>query len=309
MRSEFLAYKYKGLKRVDQIDANVGWKCRKYIRWSEMHNHESDRQALRIFGDCIIDEGSVALTVYGQVTEVLLNVQRWRKDKENLSIEPDTLDEWLIVNDTLDAYEESPQVAIGWLTDRFIDFSDEPITAQITFLICLLDEFFSAIDLPFYESFQFAGGAKGTRICQEFLDHIETVYHSVGLKKHSDVSPSPIVAITELFSDFGFSTPTIRSDLEIDHLVHNKKRSVVVHFVKKSDGGLLSARFRKGRVHLDLIQDHPFFRENLENEEIADVLVRFFECYVLAEQDLIAHSEIIDSFTGFLAIHLAREFE
>jgi len=57
MKAELLPYKYKALKFIEQHTeksiVQLGWKARKYIKWSDVHVSD-DRDLLKKFGDLAI---------------------------------------------------------------------------------------------------------------------------------------------------------------------------------------------------------------------------------------------------------------
>lgn len=100
IKNHFLSLKYVGVKKIHEITrsqksmTNIGWKCRKYIRWSAVHEKDTDRESLKVFADNLIDNGTLEIKLYGDISRVLFNVQKWRFDKDSFSIEPAFTYEW-----------------------------------------------------------------------------------------------------------------------------------------------------------------------------------------------------------------------
>src|SRR5687767_4753256 len=108
---EFFCYRFKGVRRVDQIlvaAVPFAWKCRKYQNWKEVQNGPDDKQTLLRFADALLTEGRVNLSDFGCISRIFYNVQRWRKDKE-FADEVDTLPSWSELDTLLQVASENPK--------------------------------------------------------------------------------------------------------------------------------------------------------------------------------------------------------
>src|SRR5438105_3185607 len=127
---EFLCYKYKGVKRVDQIQASAvpfGWKCRKYQNWKEIQNAPDDKRLLLAFADALLNGSQFRLSDYGRISGIFFNVQRWRKDKDALAEEPDVLPSWTELNSLLHIVAENPKVVVQKLEKEVPGFKQIPL--------------------------------------------------------------------------------------------------------------------------------------------------------------------------------------
>ena len=122
MKAELLPYKYKSLKFFDQYDeraiTQLGWKARKYIKWSDVHI-DDDREILKIFGDLAIDEKIINKELFPRINQILLNVQYWRLDKEKWSIEPEHEAAWDRTGDLIIAGNDNPDIILSYLSDYY----------------------------------------------------------------------------------------------------------------------------------------------------------------------------------------------
>ena len=124
MLPELLPYKYSNLKFSDQYSqkalVSLGWKARKYIRWADVHV-DNDRDLLKGFADKAIDEEKLDLNSFPRVNEILLNVQKWRLDKENFSVEPEHSGSWDRARALIEGANESPGIISSFLAECGIE--------------------------------------------------------------------------------------------------------------------------------------------------------------------------------------------
>ena len=122
VNGNYLALKYKAIKLTHELTEkqliDVGWKCRKYQRWDQVHVSEGDNLKLRMFGDSAVDDLEFNFEVLGRVNEILLNVARWRLDKEELSIEPPKNEAWDHAFNILKATIDSPKLGYLYLAEK-----------------------------------------------------------------------------------------------------------------------------------------------------------------------------------------------
>jgi hypothetical protein len=94
---ELYFLKYKGLLAPWEILAQakrIGFKCKKYANWKDVHVTEDSRQLLKEVGSTLIDEEDFDLAYFPELSQVFEKVQRWAKDKERFSLAPDMLPEF-----------------------------------------------------------------------------------------------------------------------------------------------------------------------------------------------------------------------
>jgi|GEM_PF-3874103 len=122
MKGDFLAFKYSGLtisSRYQKKDiVQLGWKCRKYQNWDQVQEGEMKADLLA-FGDTAVEQAEIDCKRLHVVNQVLLNVNKWRLDKKNLSIEPEYLGAWGQAEAILSASIKNPQVSLDYLTQRY----------------------------------------------------------------------------------------------------------------------------------------------------------------------------------------------
>jgi len=122
MKGDFLALKYSGLtisscyQKKDIIQ--LGWKCRKYQNWDRVQEGEMKADLLA-FSDTAVEKAEIDCKRLHVVNQVLLNVNKWRLDKKNLSIEPEYLDAWGQAEAILSASIKNPLTSLDYLTQRY----------------------------------------------------------------------------------------------------------------------------------------------------------------------------------------------
>jgi hypothetical protein len=110
---ELFFLKYKGVPSPWEITSqakHLGFKCKKYANWSEVHATSSSRQLLKTVGDSLIDSEDFDISCYPELSKVWEKVQRWTKDKDGFSLEPDFLPEYEKLSRLVKVASESPNV-------------------------------------------------------------------------------------------------------------------------------------------------------------------------------------------------------
>ena len=110
---ELFFLKYKGVPSPWEIVSQakrLGFKCKKYANWPEVHATENSRQMLKAVGDSLIDSSEFDLSSYPEFSQVWEKVQRWAKDKDGFSLEPDLLPEYEKLSRLIDVGSNAPNV-------------------------------------------------------------------------------------------------------------------------------------------------------------------------------------------------------
>ena len=312
MLPEFLSYRYEGLKRPDQIllhRENVGWKCRKYTRWRQVHNTPDDGKILWTFANDLLENGKVNLTLYGQINLILLNVQKWRLDKENLSVEPPSNEAWEYVKTLLQVVARSPQVIVQWLLERSIEIPESTVEIQITFYLHLLDVFFSRQKIDFYSplSENEVTLQNSAKLTQTVRKHFGPIYKSVGLDFPANLKPPAL--IERIYEDFGFDAVCIETRLNIDKLpLKAVKRQVFVDYKTLERTKLFKIHSIHDNVFLELNDRHPFIQEVLKDNKARELFEAFFRSYAISVTEMTGLIDTITTFSSYLENHLAQEF-
>lgn len=127
MHKELLCFKYDRIPVSTNYSSKnliqLGWKCRKYQRWEQVHEGDECRRKLKNFGDAAIDEETFRFDIFPTVNAVLLNVERWRLDKKNLSVEPSHYESWDHADIVMKTCQARPSASLNYLHEYY-DLSD-----------------------------------------------------------------------------------------------------------------------------------------------------------------------------------------
>jgi len=135
---ELYFLKYKGVLSPWEIISQakrLGFKCKKYANWSEVHASSDSRQILKTVGDSLIDSEEFDITHYPELSQIWEKVQRWAKDKDGFSLEPDLLPEYEKLARLADVGSNTPNV-VDLMIDEF-GFSCDSIDIDDRWMIFL----------------------------------------------------------------------------------------------------------------------------------------------------------------------------
>lgn len=126
---ELLCLKYRGIHTPWEITKNarhLGFKCRKYSGWEAVHVKSDSRKVLKSTGDLLTDSKKIDLADFGHLSLIWERVQRWTKDKKDLSLEPDKRPEFDHLERLLIEGAQKPGLVDGVLVEQFKDLSKIP---------------------------------------------------------------------------------------------------------------------------------------------------------------------------------------
>ena len=296
---ELLFVKHKGVPAPWEIIAQskrFGFKCKKYANWSDVHVSDHSRQTLKDVGDSLIDSEEFDLSEYGEIAKIWERVQRWPKDKDNFSIEPDILPEYEKFFRITDIGSTKPEV-VDLIIDEFGYESNE----------CNLDDrwlLFLAIcvhNLIYpVKRYQFLiGAAEGLQISKihktDFISSVRETIVQLYLQLGFDISANDDKEVISLFvRELGcFDVPSIidRSDsVKIKHLP-----KVWVENYDGNPSELVNFKYLEGNIIIKLNKSHKVFKSN---SCIGNLLVEQ-EFWHLIGNSLHSHVNQIDEIQDF----------
>ena len=212
---EFLCFRYKGLKRPDQLIAahtKEGWSFRKWQNWKRVHVGSEDKSLLKLCGDRLVDKGEFDLKHFGRLSQILLNVQRWRKDRESLSVEPDPLASWDSLNRLLAVAKANPNVIMQKLLRDVKDAKEIPQVGILdVFYWHSLAEFFDQLKHPNLNHLAFSQPWDLEKLNTKVCEAITHLYASVGLKPPKrGLRTSAKNMTAQCYVDLGFPEPSYK---------------------------------------------------------------------------------------------------
>jgi hypothetical protein len=215
---EFLCFRYKGLKRPEQIlgeAKKVGWKFRKWQNWEQIYIEPSDKYLLKKCGDALVDHTDFEIEDFGRISEILLKVASWRKDSKSMSAPPDILPAWNALDDLLMVFMANP-AAVAVKMQRDLGGVDGVAKTHLldVFYWHLLTEFFQKLNLPGLTSVTFVRPWDLKTLEGATSESIRALYKSVGLTLPITSSdPKSRKLVSRCYKDLGFSEPVYDLDV------------------------------------------------------------------------------------------------
>lgn len=305
MEASLLAFKYKSLRLACQYKGksiiSLGWSCRKYIKWDAVHVGD-DRPILKEFGDAAVDQQIIMLSHLPRVNEVLLNVQRWRLDKDNFSVEPELEPAWKHVSELIVSANSNPLVVISFLKERLRDFGEiAPSEFRKYFLTILLLNLIAdvlKVNLPsFTESSQIP----------TILEFIESHPSILGEVYELDILKR---ANTPEESALYLGLPLLDEDYEFESLDHSDLGQNINLSVVYSEMPL--TRFyeyscsQEARV-LYLNSNHSFVKKITMDSALLVEFTKYLEAYAKTVEES-SSSNKLEDFNSYFSLNLNRAF-
>jgi hypothetical protein len=294
-----LFLKYKGVPAPWEFTAQskrFGFKCKKYANWSDVHVSESSRQILKDVGDLLIDSEEFDLSKYGDISKIWERVQRWTKDKENFSIEPDILPEYEKFFRITDIGSKKPEV-VDLLIDEFgYESSENNIDDRwLLFLaICIHNLIY-----PLKRYYLLTGTEEGLQSSKlpraDFIGAVSQVLVQLYLQIGFDVSANDNKDVIKLFVRelCCLDAPSITERSDNSKIKHLPKV-----WVENYDGSLselVKFQYVEGNIIVKLNKAHKAFKSN---SSIGNLLVEH-EFWTIIGNSLLSHTSQIDEIQDF----------
>jgi hypothetical protein len=309
---EFLCFKYKGVKRVDQIQASTvpfAWKCRKYQNWKEIQNAPDDKKLLLKFAEALLDGGKLTLSDYGRISGIFFNVQRWRKDKEALAEEPDILPSWAELDSLLHVVASNPKVVVQKLEKDVPNFRQIPLGSMIEFFFgWALLEMLKSQKIPSLPPVDFRPHTDKATIDAQIKNLITFLYTSAGLSSPAVPGDAGVsVMISAAHKDLGF--PAARFDYTFsnsDLADAHPPKTIVICYAQLPPLQIIRTKEIEQHIHLTINGDHDFVRDAVKDEKTKALLEAVLSAYAEALQQLPAQKDALEAVTSYLGIILKR---
>ena len=137
---ELFFLKYKGVPSPWEIVSQakrLGFKCKKYANWSEVHATSDSRKLLKTVGDSLIDSEEFDISFYPELSQIWEKVQRWAKDKDGFSLEPDLLPEYEKLSRLVDVGSKTPNVVDLMINEFGFECSSIDIDDRWMIFLCI----------------------------------------------------------------------------------------------------------------------------------------------------------------------------
>jgi hypothetical protein len=309
IRAEFLSLKYRGIRTPWEIDKDkdqFGWQCRKYIRWKAVHENKGDAKTLKEFADKLIDQQLLDVKVLPTINAVFEKVQRWRKDRDSFSVEPDLREGYEVLARTLRIASENPAIVRTILSRSSMwssDISGEDAIAR--FLACLTGDFLKAY--PGSPTLDLEVARKDfPRFEKEFTATIKQVYAAYGLASPRATRTEALVVavLRDLGIPYALSATSI---LQAAQQTGEYEARIVVEEIEDRESVLVIPRYAQGQLILRVNRKHPWFKVAALELNNPESLSRVFaECAANATLDMLGDIDTIDQFFKYLGLSLQR---
>jgi hypothetical protein len=263
---ELLFLKYKGVPSPWEITGqskNFGFKCKRYSKWPDVHVSENSRQLLTSVGDSLIDSEEFEISEYGEISRIWERVQRWAKDKEGFSIEPDVLPEYEKLLRLLNVGAVKPDV-VDLMIDEF-GYASEALSIEdrwLVFLtICIHNLFHSS---KRYELLLEAQKSHDISVLkfQDLLITISNAIVELYLQIGFDVSANEEADVIKLFiKELGCNSVPI----VIERSAAGKLKSLPKVWIEHYEGGLselVKFQYSDGQVIVKLNKSNKFYKSD-----------------------------------------------
>ena len=312
MIPEFLPFRFQGVRRVDEVLANpkdFGWKCRKYIKWREVHSSEASAKALYSFAETLIDKGCLLLSLYGEVCSVCLNVQKWRIDKETLSVEPPRRKGWEKRSILFSAARVNPALIATHLADRGLAPNEfDGLVMQIIFFASEIDTFLREQNIKSYPTEPLL-----TRLLHVSSTELAALLHeyfSFAYKEVELIAPKELEALQFLervLRDLGFEDVTITATLTISSHSVRGISEAPLEMVALHKFTLIEVAITSGITRIRLNKNHKFVRAITENGILPPHFEAFFKNYAKCMVRMGGSIDTLETFNAYLGMELSTD--
>lgn len=309
MTPEFLAFRYQGVRRIDEILAkpsDIAWKCRKYIKWREVHDSPSDAKALYAFADDLLERGKLRKDLYGAISAVCLNVQKWRLDKETLSIDPPPRKEWEKRDVLFKAARNNPSIIRARLSELHVNPGPlSNLATQILFYACELDSFFRMQNIEDYPAAPLAKSL----LAQEEAAFAETLLRRFGIPyQYFGITPPQATVTNQVLdhiaTDLGFEHVALDPKLTIPAAATPSNADAIVELRPLEKFRLIQVDSASGIPHIRVNSTHPFVASLLDNGKLDPRILAFLKAYGSSMLSMAGSLDTLEAFNSHLGLDL-----
>ena len=311
MKSSFFFLKYKKILAPFEIlkkSTDIGWKCRKYVKWVEVHCSPSSKAILKKSGDDLIEKSYLDFKSYEELSGIFTKVQSWSRNKDSPEYDllPEVLPEYEKLNRAIVAGSERPGLVDQIIANNNFLIGDVPIKKRWS-LFCALEinnyfkssrrfsEIASIIQVDSLES----EISRSIRFASNLIREILGLYcFSEGDIKKSDIK------LIEFFLE----------SLDLPSSPENEDRSSIELSIKKNN--VLIEKVELDRsifVKFDYVEGQLIIKQNIRHKAFNEETVEFSMYkndffWLTVGETLLSHLgriEIIQSFFTSLGLKLS----
>ena len=139
----FFFLKYKKILAPFEIlkkSTDIGWKCRKYVKWGEVHCSSASKDILKKSGDELIEESCLNFKSYEELSGIFTKVQSWARNKDipEYDLLPEVLPEYEKLQRAIVAGSKRPGLVDQIIINNKFLIDDVPVKKRWS-LFCALE--------------------------------------------------------------------------------------------------------------------------------------------------------------------------
>lgn len=300
---ELLFLKYKGVLAPWEIleqHKRFGFKCKKYANWTEVHVSNESRMVLKKVGDSLIDNSEFDLENYGEVSLVWERVQRWTKDKEGLSLEPEVLPGFEKISRLIEVGSQHPEVVDLFIQENGFDIELLKTNDRWLFFLALnihdllhsSKRYKNITDPTSNGALEETSGDSGVpnKKQNKVLKHIKTLYKSIGYELTANDPSSLKLLIREL----GLVDEPLNEKRSSEPKLAELPR-VWVEDYEGTPTDLIKFHHSEGNIYIKINKLHRVFNSTSELSK----LLSNRQYWTLIGTSMLSHSGQIDDLQDF----------
>lgn len=296
---EFLFLKYKGVLAPWEIIAQAkrfGFKCKKYVNWTDVHATERSREVLKQVGDSLIDTLVFDISEFDEISLIWERVHRWTKDKEGFSVEPDVLPEYEKILRLTDVGAKKPDVVDLMIGEFGFDEESLSINDRWIVYIAICTYNFFQTSKRYQSLVDWDEGINIRQISWKiFVSTVRSAVERLYSKLGYDVST---MDDTEVLSLFLKELGCVDSPMLTKRSAEPKSKTIPKVWIDKYDGGkleLVKFQYSDGNVIVKLNKTNKIHQSS---SSISKLLIDE-EFWDLIGHTLLSHVNHIDEIQDF----------
>lgn len=308
---EFLCFKYKGVRRIDQVLADpvkIGWRCRKYQNWKEIYSAADDKKFLLAVADRLIEKGSFSPSDFGRFSRIMFNVQRWRKDKKEFALEPDHHPSWATVDCLLAVVRENPKVALQKMQKDVPGFSRaQPAYFWEFFYSHTLAALLQLQGVPRFQNLVPAAGFTDSESADRVADTLtKELYDCAGLQAATKTKSTARERLGGAFSDLGFGNLLFDVNFSAGDFTSPAPTAMVLKYQQLEPSRLLRLDEVEGSARLTINSSHGFVQEASKEPSTQAVMEAILVAYAEATRKLPAQRDTCETVSSYMGLLLRK---
>jgi len=309
MRAEFIAFKYAGVPTVSELKKDAesfGWKCRKYSNWKQVHVERGDAKRLHQMANALIDKGEVDCEVYGRVSEIWLQIQRWRLDKKGMQVDPPKKTAWVELNTSIKVAAEHPHSIISTLVSKGLSDRYGSHDASVLFLIHQLTELMQKLSIC--PSEEVMGIINGHSLGKDQINRaVNLVAEQLYCEQCSEIcrKGKGLEVLNHVFEGLDINAFHAPESLPYEEVDLEGEPTVIVEYAKLSNDKVVDIRMAKGKTIVVLNKRHLGLSNLLDKSE-PEIIQIIFGALGATANDMATRDKDVKDFLALFSLHLIQ---